>query len=381
VALARAGLIGAALLLSGLAACSATSGTARIASSTVTRAVVRAQRPDLLVLSRDRGDCHLLLNSGAWVTAPAVAVNGTSASALCVDAYARLTAGAISVQGGLLRHGGALSAAPQLEQPASANWLATLRPPAAPAASCPGAACPDGTNLVAAGTYRLLPGTYQVTINVSSRAMVCVAPGSYVLRASWNLDAPLHPYGSAGCPAVPSGSSRGVLLYFARGHVQCNSGGELTLLRAMQRGPYRGLLYWQASRRATAIDGAGFAGGGWYEPAGALILNSGASLSAPFVAAATITVDARARLAVSGPRPDRTLGQRPRGAAASRPAREQAATEERALQGPVAVHAAAAEAGHLARGVQAGNWLPGLVKHLSVEVGVQAAERLAREDV
>ena len=301
MASARAGLVAVALLLAGLAACGAASDTASVISSTVTRAVVTAQRPDLLVLSANRGGCHLLLNSGALVTAPVVAVNGTSASALCVDSNARLTAGAISVQGGLLRHGGAVSAVPQVRQPAAADWLASLRPPAAPAASCPGAACPDGTNLVAHGTYRLLPGSYRVTINVASEARVCMAPGSYVLRASWNLDAPLHPYGSPGCPAVTPGTRPGVLLYFARGHVQCNSGGGLTLLRAMPRGPYRGLLYWQASRRATAIDGAGFAGGGWYEPAGALILNSGASLSAPFVAAATITVNARARLTVSGP--------------------------------------------------------------------------------
>jgi hypothetical protein len=301
VAATKAWLTGAVLLLSGLAACGAASGTAAVASSTVTQAVVSSQRPGLLVLSRGRGGCHLLLNSGAQVTASSVAVNGTGASALCVDSNARLTAGAISVQGGLLRHGGALSVAPQVEQPTAANWLAVLRPPAAPAASCPGAACPDGTSLVARGTYRLLPGTYRAIIDVNSRARACVAPGSYVLRASWNLDAPLHPYGSPGCPAVPSATSSGVLLYFARGHVQLNSGGGLTLLRAAQRGPYRGLLYWQASRSATAIDRAGFAGGGWYEPVGALILNSGASLSAPFVAAATITVNARARLTVSGP--------------------------------------------------------------------------------
>jgi hypothetical protein len=301
VASATAGLMTAALLLSGLAACGAASGTAGIASSTATRAVLSPQRPGLLVLSRDRGSCHLLLNSGASLAAPAVAVNGTSARALCVDSNARLTAGAISVQGGLLRHGGALSAAPQVEQPAAVDWLADLRPPAAPAASCPGAACPDGTSLGPDGTYRLLPGSYRVTINVPSRARVCVAPGTYVLRASWNLDAPLQPYGSPGCPAVASGTSPGVLLYFARGHVQCNTGGGLTLLRAMQRGPYRGLLYWQASRYSTAINGAGFAGGGWYEPVGALILNSGTSLSAPFVAAATVTVNASARLTVSGP--------------------------------------------------------------------------------
>lgn len=301
MASATAGLIRGALALCCLAACGAASGAASAGSSAPAQPAVRAQHPGLLVLSQDRGGCHLLLNSGARVTAPAVAVNGSSASALCVDSNARLTADAISVQGGLQRHGGAVSAAPQVDQPAAADWLATLRPPTAPATSCPGAACPDGTSLVGRETYRLLPGTYRVTINVDNSARVCLAPGSYVLQASWNLDAPLHPYGSAGCPAVPSGTSPGVLLYFARGHVQCNSGGGLTLLHAVPGGPYRGLLYWQASRDATAIDGAGFVGGGWYEPAGALILNSGTSLSAPFVAAATITVNARARLTVSGP--------------------------------------------------------------------------------
>lgn len=92
MALARAGLLGAALLLAGLAACGAASGTAGVISSTATRAAASPRRPGLPVLSRDRGGCPLLLNSGALVSAPAVAVNGTSASALRVDSNARLTA-------------------------------------------------------------------------------------------------------------------------------------------------------------------------------------------------------------------------------------------------------------------------------------------------
>ena len=47
------------------------------------------------------------------------------------------------------------------------------------------------------------------------------------------------------------------------------------------------------------------------------------------------------------------------GGAARRPAREQAAAEERALERAVAVHAAAAEAGHLAGGVEAVQRLAG----------------------
>ena len=59
------------------------------------------------------------------------------------------------------------------------------------------------------------------------------------------------------------------------------------------------------------------------------------------------------------PRTVRTTGRASRPAAARGDAAgEQAAAEERALQGPVAVHAAAAEAGRLARRVQTGHRLP-----------------------
>ncbi|MGB6453983.1 MAG: hypothetical protein WBH47_05770 [Streptosporangiaceae bacterium] len=137
-------------------------------------------------------------------------------------------------------------------------------------------------------------------MHVDSKAWVCLAPGSYVLRASWTIDAPLRPYGSAGCPALPSRTSdAGVLLYFARGHVLVNSGGSLILLRAMHSGRYRGMLYWQADTDTTALDGAGSTSGGWYEPRGALILNSRASLTASFLVAATIVVNSGARLTVS----------------------------------------------------------------------------------
>ena len=79
-----------------------------------------------------------------------------------------------------------------------------------------------------------------------------------------------------------------------------------------------------------------------------------------------------------GPRPLRpALRQFPPGGAAG----EQAAAEERALERAVAVHPAAAEAGHLAGRVQAGQRLAVGAQHARGEVGLQAAERLAREDV
>jgi hypothetical protein len=299
-----AAVIGAGLLASCVGACGTATASRDLApgAAVTPQAARAAPRPaGLVALSRDNGSCHLLLNSGATVITSTAAVNGPSASALCVDSGAHLVARAITVQGGLLRHGGTVSAGPKLQQPAAPDLLATLRPPAPPSAACPGAACPDGASLGGRQTYRLLPGTYRQTVNVDAEATVCVAPGSYVLRASWNIDAPLRPYGSAGCPALqPPTSDPGVLLYFIRGHLQLNSGGRVTLLRAMQHGRYRGLLYWQAGQGVTAVDGAGFAGGGWYEPRGTLILNSGARLTAPFLMAATIIVNSRARLTVTG---------------------------------------------------------------------------------
>jgi hypothetical protein len=70
----------------------------------------------------------------------------------------------------------------------------------------------------------------------------------------------------------------------------------------MHSGPYAGLLYWQADSESTSLDGTGtFAGGGWYEPKGALILNAQAQMTAPYVAAATITVNGGAVLNVTDP--------------------------------------------------------------------------------
>jgi hypothetical protein len=296
-------VIAAGLAVSYLGACGAATGNRVLASgAALTPQLARTvrQAPDLLALSRDGSGCHLLLNSGATVIAGTAAVNGPSRSALCVDSGARLAARAITVQGGLMRHGGTVSAGLDLQQPATPDWMASLRPPTAPPAACPGAACPDGASLDGRHTYRLLPGTYRETVNVGANARVCVAPGSYVLRSSWNVDTQLRPFGSAGCPALPQPTSDpGVLLYFARGHLQLTSGGRVAL-SAMRRGRYRGLLYWQADKDSTALDAASFAGGGWYEPRGALILNSGATLTAPFLVAATIIVNSRATLTVAG---------------------------------------------------------------------------------
>ena len=130
-----------------------------------------------------------------------------------------------------------------------------------------------------------------------------MAPGIYVLEATWTLNsAALRPYGSAGCPALPAGTTDpGVLLYFAHGHITINGSGDLSQLPAMQGGPYGGLLYWQADSETTSINGTGtFAGGAWYEPNGALILNGTARMTAPFVSAAAVTLNGPTVLTVTG---------------------------------------------------------------------------------
>lgn len=67
--------------------------------------------------------------------------------------------------------------------------------------------------------------------------------------------------------------------------------------------------------------------------------------------------------------------------AARRAAGEEAAAQERALQGAVAVDAAAAEAGGLACRVQARDRCAALGQDARGQVGLQATEGLAGEDV
>ncbi len=281
----------------------ANDGYSTSAAQTVPVTVKLFATGSLLALSQDGASCHLLLNGGATVSAAGTAtVNGTSASALCLNS-ATLSASTIVAQGGVRNNNSTVQGALLTRQPATADLLATLPAPTAQAAACPGAACPDGATLNSGRTYRLLPGAYTSAITANSGATVCVAPGVYVLKANWTLNSTaLRPYGSAGCPAAPIGTSdSGVLLYFAQGHAQVNGSGDFSRLRAMMSGPYAGLLYWQADSESTYLNGSvGFAGGAWYEPKGALTLNGGTRLMAPYVAAATITVNGGTALTVTG---------------------------------------------------------------------------------
>ncbi len=285
------------------ASITANDGYSTSAAQTVPVTVKLFATGSLLALSQDGASCHLLLNGGATVSAAGTAtVNGTSGSALCLNS-ATFSASTITVQGGVRNNNSTVQGTLLTRQPATADLLSTLPAPTAPAAACPGAACPDGTTLNSGRTYRLLPGAYTAAVTANSGATVCVAPGVYVLNASWTLNsAALRPYGSAGCPAAPSGTSDpGVLLYFAQGHAQVNGSGDFSRLRAMVSGPYAGLLYWQADSESTYLNGSvGFAGGAWYEPKGALTLNGGTRLTAPYVAAAKITVNGGTALTVTG---------------------------------------------------------------------------------
>src|SRR5450631_3411243 len=61
--------------------------------------------------------------------------------------------------------------------------------------------------------------------------------------------------------------------------------------------------------------------------------------------------------------------------------REQAAAEKSAFQRTVAVHAAAAEAGRFAGGVKSRHDLAVLAEHAGVEIGLEATQCLAGQDV
>ncbi|MCW2935258.1 MAG: hypothetical protein JWM19_6220, partial [Actinomycetia bacterium] len=112
--------------------------------------------------------CHLLLNGGATVNvAGTLTVDGTSPSALCLNSGTAISAGSIVVQGGVQNNHGTINGTVTTQQRPAPDLLATLPPPSAPAAGCPGTACPEGTNLNSGHTYDLLPGTYSVPVNVN----------------------------------------------------------------------------------------------------------------------------------------------------------------------------------------------------------------------
>ena len=251
-----------------------------------------------LVLDTGTGSQHLLLNSGGALTAGELDVNGTSTQAVWVNSTAVLSATTIALQGGLFNQGGTVRGTRVAHPAAFTDPWAGVTPPTPPSATCPGAACPDGTNFNSGGTYRLLPGHYTQGLNLNNGATICVAPGVYVLDGSWSLNTALHPYGSAGCPALPAGTSDpGVLLYFHSGAPQLNSGGDLTQLVASTTGAYAGLLVWIAS--ATNLsEGGAIAGGGWYQPSGSLTLNAGARLTVPWLIAHDL--DVNGTLTISG---------------------------------------------------------------------------------
>src|SRR5690606_1698828 len=60
---------------------------------------------------------------------------------------------------------------------------------------------------------------------------------------------------------------------------------------------------------------------------------------------------------------------------------EDAAAEEGSFQSVVAVITPAAEARHLTGRIKSGNGCAGCVEHLAAEIGVEATQRLASEDV
>ncbi len=253
-----------------------------------------------LVLDTGTGSQHLLLNSGGTLTAGDLDANGTNAQAVWVNSHAVISATTIALQGGLFNQGGAVTGTRVAHPAAFTDPWAGVAPPPTPSATCPGAACPDGTNFNSGGTYRLLPGHYTQGLNLNNGATLCVAPGVYDLDGSWSLNTALHPYGSSGCPALPGGTrDPGVLLYFHSGSPQLNSGGDLTQLVAPVSGAYAGLLVWIASAPNLSENGA-IAGGGWYQPSGSLTLNAGAHLSVPWLIAKDLVVNGALTITGSG---------------------------------------------------------------------------------
>jgi hypothetical protein len=172
-----------------------------------------------------------------------------------------------------------------------ASLTAPTQPADASAPTCSGSSCSGGWNLNAGNTYFLTPGKYG-SLNVNSGVNLCFAPGIYYVTSQWNVNSNtnLRLNGDSLCPGTSAASDPGVLLYFASGKLQINSGADMTHLQAMSTGTYAGLLYWQAgSDDPTPNDD--FAGGGFYAPNANVTFNSGADFSVPFLIAKTLRIN------------------------------------------------------------------------------------------
>jgi hypothetical protein len=246
----------------------------------------------VIVLYGGASDCTLNVQGGT-LSATSLAVDGAGANAACLSG-GQLTTQSTTLQGsGPIRNqGGTLQAGTIITGQQMADPFAGLAAPGVPAATCPVSACPDGTNFNSGQTYRLLPGYYTQWLNLNAGSTICLAPGSYYLDGGWNVNTSLQPYGSAGCPALPSGvNDPGITLYFHTGSLQLNSGASVSALSAPQSGPYSGLFYWQASSDGLYLNGAATINGAWYAPTAALTLNAGAGLSAGQVIVKDLTVN------------------------------------------------------------------------------------------
>jgi hypothetical protein len=247
----------------------------------------------VVVLDTAATDCTLIVQGGA-LSASSIAVDGSSASAACLSG-GQLTTQALTLHGGLSTQGGTLQAGTVSGQKI-ADPLAGLAAPSVPTATCPGTACPDGTNLNSGGTYRLLPGHYTQWLNLNSGSTLCLAPGTYYLDAGWNVGTALRPFGSTGCPALPAGATDpGVTLYVhSGGTLQLNSGADLSALSAPRSGPDAGLFYWQASGDGLYLNAPVASTGAWYAPTAAFTLSSGAALHASALIVKDLTVNSGA---------------------------------------------------------------------------------------
>jgi hypothetical protein len=257
---------------------------------------------EVLVLDGGANSCNLTVQGGT-LTTDNLAVNGGSAGATCLNGGS-ITAKTTTLQGGIRNQGGTLNTGNLVTGQSTADPLVGLTAPSVPSLTCPGAACPNGTNFNSGQTYNLLPGYYNGWLNFNSGSIVCLAPGTYYVDGGWNLNTELFPYGSKACPNVPgSGSDAGVTLYFHSGGLQVNTGGSTLLLSAPQSGPYAGILYWQAGSNGLYPNGKIGGNGAWYAPQAQLVLNSGVTFNANQVIVKDLTVNGNANLSA----PDGTM--------------------------------------------------------------------------
>lgn len=269
-----------------------------LTSATAVSGPAGAGNPCMLTLgSSGSGALSVVGNSTVIASNCGIFVNSNSPSAIQLTGNVSLTAGSISVLGGISKNGNVDTSPVTTGAPASINPF--LNFPAPAFTSC------TFTNFSRSGNGNidLTPGTYCGGINITGNHTVSLSSGMYVLYGGgFNVSGNISPISGAGVTIYNSGSG----ISGPNAYSGLNLNGNVVMqLSAPLTGSYAGMLFMQnpLNTQASSIvgnSGSTFAGN-LYFPQSQLNLtgNSGTSIPMGSVVAQKVSLTGNSNLSMT----------------------------------------------------------------------------------